>query len=333
MEQQDGGPEPLLIPADEAEPAADLACGGGAGRAPARARQALDSIMRQPEAAALLVSALVVVLLLLGMGAGHARSQRQLADLCQQLGARVAALAAVDEQAHRQLAGLAASQRRLREQAEATSSALQQARARWEGVADGASATMVQLAELRTEVQRLRASGAAAAPTAGLTATAPGQLAAAEQAARKVAAAEAAAAIDRFAADRTGLPDYALAAAGGRVVGHSPALPPGLASQLAGGGMAPKGWLAPLLSARGDKAHPQASTVSAGRGRAVAPLQLVPLPLLPPPHRPNAPPPTTRCSSCWHRPPRPVPACRWPRAAPRRGTWTCSWRQRCAPPP
>lgn len=215
---------------------------------------------------------------LLALDAAGQHTQQQLGQLQlvqnqvqSQVAAAAAALANL-QQAHASLEALLdpeATASRLNE-LQATVAQLQLVLS---AAAEGASITSCSSRDQRTANYTLQATKAPApssTPLAAAPAPPPESLAQQqEQQAeegrrmdRELVQKEVTAALALFAADRTGLPDYALAAAGAKVVGHSPTLPPSLMSQLSAAGLV--GRLGPLVSTSGHKVHPRASSVSVG---------------------------------------------------------------------
>ena len=204
---------------------------------------------------------LLLLLLLLGGGLLAARQGRahrsQLAALQAQLEAQQAALQAQLEAQH---AAAAASQKQLKTQVAALERSLEQLGARLGASAgqlaalehtcgaqaDAASDLRAELASVRDDIAQLHLGAAAAAALAGNASEVAAAAAAGGQRVREVAREEVAAALEKFAADRTGMPDWALALVGGAVVGHSPASQPAGAAQGAlhskrqGGGVIPQ---------------------------------------------------------------------------------------------
>lgn len=104
--------------------------------------------------------------------------------------------------------------------------------------ASAAVAAAADLAQLRGELEVLQQAAAAEAPAPGNRHIQPALSADMVQQAVREQVSEA---LERFAADRTGLPDYALAAGGAAVVSHSPAhLPPSAAATAGLAGVLPK---------------------------------------------------------------------------------------------
>lgn len=204
--------------------------------------------------------ALTLLLLLLGGGLLAARQGRahrsQLAALHAQLEAQQAAAAASQKQLKGQVAALERSLEQLGARLGASAGQLAALEHTCSAQADAASALRAQLASARDDIAQLQLGAAAAAAPAGNASEAAAAGAAGGQRVREVAREEVAAALEKFAADRTGMPDYALAAAGGAVVAHSPAhLPPGVAQGASGA-------LGALYSKlQGGGVHPQASRV------------------------------------------------------------------------
>ncbi|PRW57972.1 SAD1 UNC-84 domain 1- isoform A [Chlorella sorokiniana] len=207
---------------------------------------------------AALPAALVLLLLLLGGGLLAARQGRahrsQLSSLQAQLAAQQAAAAASQRQLQDQVAALERSLDQLGARLGASAGQLAALEHTCGAQADAASDLRAELTTARDDISQLQLGAAAAAAQAGNASEAAAVAAAGGQRVRGVAREEVAAALETFAADRTGMPDYALAAAGGAVVAHSPAhLPPG-AGQGAGGALG-----ALYSKLQGGGVHPQAS--------------------------------------------------------------------------
>ena len=203
----------------------------------------------------------LLLLLLLGGGLLAARQGRahrsQLAALRAQLEAQQAAAAASQKQLKTQVAALERSLEHLGARVGASAGQLAALEHTCGAQAHSTSDLRAQLASARDDIAQLQLGASAAAAQAGNASEAAAAAAAGGQRVREVAREEVAAALEQFAADRTGMPDYALAAAGGAVVAHSPArLPPG-AAQGAGGALG-----ALYSKLQGGGVHPQASRVS-----------------------------------------------------------------------
>lgn len=178
----------------------------------------------------------LVLLLLSGQWASRAARahQGQLAALAEQLANERQVAAATSTALQHQLADLQRQVIKQGRQLAASSSALAVLQHHDGEQAAAAAQLEVGLGAVHDDIVALQlaaAAGAAAAAPPNATADHWQRL-------RQLVREEAEGALQLFAADRTGLPDYALAAAGGAVVAHSPAHPPparagGLASSLA----------------------------------------------------------------------------------------------------
>lgn len=221
--------------------------------------EALGGAQGRPGAGA--AAALLLLLLLLGGGMLAVRQGRahrsQLAALQAQLEEQQAAAAASKQQLQGQVAALERSLEQLGARLGASAGQLAALEHSCTAQAAAASDLRAELTTARDNIAQLQLGAAAAAAQAGNSSEAAAAAAAGGRRVREMAREEAAAALEQFAADRTGMPDYALAAAGGAVVAHSPAhLPPGA-------GAAAGGALGALYSKlQGGGVHPQASRVS-----------------------------------------------------------------------
>lgn len=170
----------------------------------------------------LVAAALLTLLLLAGLGlaARQARtSQRQLASLQRQLSNHRQGAEAARSQLQGELAQLAAAMQQLDARISASGSALE-ALGQMCSTQAGTSASLeAELAHVQAELAQLRlaaassATAAAAAADAAPAACEPAG-AAGRQLLQQVVREEVSEALELFAADRTGLPDYALAAGG-----------------------------------------------------------------------------------------------------------------------
>lgn len=212
-----------------------------------------------------MAAALSLALLLLGGGLlvrRQARAQEGLAALHAQLGLqqRMAGTAAARQQ--RQVADLELSLQQMGSRLASSAATVAALEQRVEAHSTVSTSLRAELSAVRDGMAQLQlASAAAAAGVAGnATSDAAGEAAlAAWQRLQQMVQGKVAAALELFAADGTGLPDYALAAAGATVVAHSPAhTAPGTDSTL-------------LSRLRSGGVHPQANKVRWGLREGLAP--------------------------------------------------------------
>lgn len=219
--------------------------------------QTLRGFSRRAAAAA---AALTLALLLAGLLASRgARSrQSQLAAVRDQLASQRSEAAAVAGTLSAQLSELQRSVAHLGGQLRASTTALAALELRQAEQAAAAERLRAGLADTHDDVSALQV--AVAAGSAAAAAAAPNATAEHWQRLRRLVREEAEAALELFSADRTGQPDWALAAVGAAVVAHSRTHPPPGAA--GGGGL---GAMLPRLHSGG--VHPQATKVG-GVGRA-----------------------------------------------------------------
>jgi SUN domain-containing protein 1/2 len=224
-----------------------LAAAGSAAAALGRRLQALLPAPAQAKGWQAAAAALAVVLLLaaLVLGSSHAwaASRRAAASQASQLASL-----------HRQLAELQSSLQQLGAREQAASTQLQQLRQAHSGQAGELAVAQSDIAHLQLQLAAARNASSAAdtmAATSALKEEAAASLVGAassggQQHLRQLVQEEVGEALEAFAADRTGLVDYALAGLGGTVVAHSPTPPP-----------ATSAW----FPARAGALHPQANQV------------------------------------------------------------------------
>lgn len=225
---------------------------------------------------AMAVVLLTVALLCGPLAAWQARaSSSELAALRQQVESKLDTAAAARAKLSRQLADAQGLLEAVDDRQAALADSLQTLQASYTARAGSTdelhaevAAAKAELADLQVATAAAAAQAAAVAEAAAAGATRPDDGAAStvpgvthdEERLRQLAREEAAAELDLYAADRTGQPDYALAAAGAAVLAHSPAHAP---PQLGGAGL---GAIRDKLGnvAGTGRVHPQANKASLG---------------------------------------------------------------------